>query len=523
MNLLRIASYNVNGLLDETKRRKIFRHLHEKKFEMICLQESHSTKEVEKRWKTEWGGRIFYAHGTRASRGTCILLKKHLKTKIHFVERDPEGRYLIMDLSIRDTRYTIVNVYGPNEDRPQFYRNLFTKIQLFDNDNKILMGDFNLALDILRDKDPRGTNYGGENLKQSAIELINFLEANDMVDIWREFNPDKFRLTWHSGARKSQIDYIFILRSQIQLVQDIDILPSFLSDHSIPILSIMQDNYPRGRGYWKFNNSLLEDKKFIEKMNETIADQLAQFEFESVKEKYDFIKMKLRSKCMEYSIIVQKNKNKTLQTCEEKLKKMEENIDNFSQQEFNQVVQQYHELQAEKTRAALIRTRSEWLQNGEKPTRYFLNLEKHLYNKKVIKRLKLNNGEYLTNPDQILKMEQTFFKSLYTSHFNQEYIDTSYLDDIELPRLKNADYSKLEELITLDEITDALNDLNHNKTPGLDGFTVEFYQTFWPKLGPFMLELYQEIIEDEFMNDSSTEGLITLLDKPDRDPLILPN
>ena len=47
--------------------------LHNQKFDIAFLQETHSSKSVEEIWKAEWGRKIYYSHGTTHSKGVMIL------------------------------------------------------------------------------------------------------------------------------------------------------------------------------------------------------------------------------------------------------------------------------------------------------------------------------------------------------------------------------------------------------------------------------------------------------------------
>ena len=56
-----------------------------------------------------------------------------------------------------------------------------------------------------------------------------------------------------------------------------------------------------------------------------------------------------------------------------------------------------------------------------------------------------------------------------------------------------------------------------NKSPGPDGFTVEFHQTFREELTHMLLKLFQNIAEEGTLRNSSYEAIIILIQKPDKD------
>ena len=92
-----------------------------------------------------------------------------------------------------------------------------------------------------------------------------------------------------------------------------------------------------------------------------------------------------------------------------------------------------------------------------------------------------------------------------------------FLEKYKLPRLNQEEIGNMKRPITVNEIKTMIKNLPTNKSPGPDGFTGEFYQTFRKELTPVLLKLFQKIAECGILPKSFYEATITLIPKPNKD------
>jgi hypothetical protein len=137
--------------------------------------------------------------------------------------------------------------------------------------------------------------------------------------------------------------------------------------------------------------------------------------------------------------------------------------------------------------------------------------------KTQISKIRNAKGEITTNTTEIQEIIRDYFESLYSNKFeNLEEIDR-FLDTYNHPKVNQEDINHLNRSITQHEIEAAIKSLPKKKSPGPDGFSAEFYQTF-KELITTLLKLFHEIEREGTLPNSFYEANIILIPKPDKDP-----
>ena len=92
-----------------------------------------------------------------------------------------------------------------------------------------------------------------------------------------------------------------------------------------------------------------------------------------------------------------------------------------------------------------------------------------------------------------------------------------FLNPCILPSLHQKEVKTLNKPITRAEVGAAMNSLLPKKSPGPDGFTAEFYQTYKEELVLFLMKLFQTIQKKGILPKLFCETNIILIPKSGRD------
>lgn len=390
-----IATVNCQGLATLSKRKDVINYYKQKQYSIICFQDTHFIPDNEPFIESQWGYKCYFNSYMSNSRGVCIFFNNNFEFKIHGEKRDSGGNLLALDLSIEDNRVTLINIYGPNSDNPQFYENIRDIFLEFDNEYYILCGDFNLVLNPLQDSH----NYCNINNPKARCKVLEVMEDLQLLDYYRVLHPDKKAYTWRkkNPLKQGRLDYFLISNSLSNLVENCVIKPGYRSDHSIVLLEIKFNPFKRGRGLWKFNNSLLTDKEYVSKVKETIHSVSSQYlenigscDFQcknGIDESLylEVLMMEIRGVTISYSAYKKKEKDNREKLLLQEIEALELN-NSIDIELLDEKKNALENLRKEKLQGHMIRSRALWLEEGEKPSKYFCNLESRNFLNKTIKK-----------------------------------------------------------------------------------------------------------------------------------------
>ena len=172
------------------------------------------------------------------------------------------------------------------------------------------------------------------------------------------------------------------------------------------------------------------------------------------------MKLNIRGQTIAFSSRRAKEKKEELTKLENKILALENSLCQVNNTlEANEI---NHELEAVKSqlvmlrepevKAAILRSRAQIYEEGEKSTKFFCNLEKWNYINKTIYKLNID-GNIITDPADILSAQKEFYKNIYSSKISGTRVDyTRFLNQDNIIPLDNESQILCEGPVTQDEV-----------------------------------------------------------------------
>ena len=511
---LRCVSINVRGIVSRFKRELVARELGRLNYDVFFLQETHvSCRQHVEAFEKLWRGRCLWSFGTGRSAGVALLFSLNFSGKISRYVFDTDGRILSVLVHYCNTPINLINVYAPNtiSARKIFFEGLHD--HFLSRGNLIVGGDFNCvgsSVDKFRSDDIHATDKKSLSSLQSDFSLI---------DVWRKCHPRVVSFTWSnaSNTQASRLDRFLVSRSLS--VASCNISPCAFSDHDFVDFDLPLDNAPRRRSeVWKFNSSLLSDPDFKQLIiNEIEARKLDVNNFSSLGDWWDDLKVRIRTLSIDFSVRKHKKSNAERSSLTKQLIRAKNALhsgDLSAAPAVKNLESALSTLISKEAEGVKIRSRAQWLEEGEKPTRFFFQLEQKRAEKNLFESLVDEAGIEKSSQSDLESILVTFYSRLFSKDSLDMQIQTELIDDLEFS-LNDLEREQCEGLFTKEELLLALQGLQTGKSPGSDGLPTEFYLAFWDSLSDSLVSVFNERFRLGILSDSQREGLLRLIHKRD--------
>uniref|UniRef100_A0A669DA51 Reverse transcriptase domain-containing protein n=1 Tax=Oreochromis niloticus TaxID=8128 RepID=A0A669DA51_ORENI len=518
---IKVTSWNVRGLRKLIKLKQVISRIKQLKSKIVFLQETHLTDCELKSVRNRWPGQVIHASYNNYARGVIILIHRSIPFQMTKIIKDPAGRYVITQGTILSITLNLVSLYGPNENKPKFFEDLFLTVSALQG-LYIIGGDFNCTLNLSIDR-----SAGSDTYKAQTRRLINqFILDINLVEVWREQNPDKIEFSCHSSIHKSRshIDYILVSRELLSRVKQCQYDSIVISDHAAISLSIHLGKFIHNPPNWRLQTKWLQNPEFVKFIEEKIE---IYFELNTdqtcASVRWEGFKAYIRGEILSFTSTKNKQQRKRMETLDRQIKSLELDLnvsdDSTKQSELLRLRTEYNKLSSDAAAKSLMWLRQSYYDQGEKAGRLLAWRIKKMQSERAINSIKTSSGNVTVDPLEINDSFREFYEKLYKSECAQASEEQDiFLDQLQFQTLTENTKQELDRRLTIEEISQAIKSINSGKAPGPDGFLIEFYKTFQDKLLIPLFNMYEEAYQNEALPPTLRQAMITLILKPGKPP-----
>ena len=297
---------------------------------------------------------------------------------------------------------------------------------------------------------------------------------------------------------------------------------NYVTDHKALLVTLKLNIQTRGPGYWKLNNDIIKDEPYQQNIKQIIQETISKHSTSlDSSELWELLKINIKEFSISYSNEKSLKEKAEVKSLQNELDSIDNEIMKSRNDQGEKAIleMQRDNIQAKlvhyyenKAKGYYIRARAKSINEGEINSKVFLGLEQQRQGSNVIRKIQTENG-FTCNNKGILTQIQTFYKTLYKSKIPNENHIKSYLDSLTFPTVSKKHMQFCENHFSQAEAADAVNKLKCNKSPGLDGLTPEFYQTFWPELKFPYLNMISDSLSKGILPSSMRQSVVTLIFK----------
>ncbi|KAG6924119.1 hypothetical protein G0U57_018279, partial [Chelydra serpentina] len=313
------------------------------------------------------------------------------------------------------------------------------------------------------------------------------------------------------GSRHSRLDRIYFSRFHLARAHASGVRPAPFSDHHLVTVTASLSSERSGPAYWNVDNSLLEDVGFIASFREFWLAC-----FPSARQWWDVGKVHAGLFCRYYTWGASRRRDAVIGQLEREVLEPERRLASGPEDSplcapYRKKREELRTLEDHRARGAFVRSCTRLLWEMDRGSCFFYGLEKRRGAKNLVTCLLAEDSTPLTDPEEMRGRARSFNAGL----FSPDQIDAEACRVLwtELPTVSPGDRERLELPLSLAELSEALHRMPTNKSPGMDGLTMEFYRVFWDVFGPDLVTVWAESLQSGVLPLSCRRAMLALLPK----------
>ncbi len=183
---------------------------------------------------------------------------------------------------------------------------------------------------------------------------------------------------------------------------------------------------------------------------------------------------------------------------------------------------EYNVLMSKNVLKMLNQVKQKYFELGDKTQKLLARQLRQAQASRAIHSIRLSSSNLINDPTDINKCFAKFYEDVYQSQDNATAnTAVNFLANLNLPKLNEDAVKHLDEDIILKEINRAIFSFPNNKSPGPDGFTIEFFKKFSDINSPLLLRMYKHSGDNFELPPTLYRANITLIPKARRDLLLV--
>ena len=531
-----LISQNCRGLKCKDKLKQLLCRLNKigSSSKIIALQETHLESSY---LKYSWSGNSAITSSLGAKGGIITLVSGNINI-LDQIDIDNDAQILFTEIidNKESTPLVIVNLHSPcahDQTKIEFFKKIKDQIDTFRLDHGpseiVIMGDFNTTFW----PSERINTTRSKREVTVARELINIFEDLQMIDCWNKFDNS---MTWQHGDKMSRLDRIQWsqgLNDKYNRAETKTDWTLTTSDHAAVTVKLLKTlRAPSRNIITRIDTSFVSNIKLRSKFIKELDDRMAQIEETNLDPhgRLEFLKMTIRSIAIEVATNYKKD-------IEAEYKEIQTGI-SFWQSTFeNSLDTIYREMAIENLDILMTRrnkylnergkylserSKSKWYQEGERSTKYFLNLQKAKNNCNEMSDL-IIDGNTVNDKAIINNHVEQFYKNLYEK--GDDRLTSSNKVDLFLRNLEKVPddlVALVDSNLTMDEIYETLKSCS-DSAPGPDGIPYSLIKLTWKHYGPLLLSSWYYAETSGRLSQSHESSYLRLLPKEGKDTRYLKN